>query len=717
MEGLSSLYRKLLPALEGLSPTRARVEAVYNNWLADSGLQEGPANFIHAVVFAHSACENQTPRPDRANNADALRLALTALGTVELAHPCFCAMVGAGLFDHQIRAVEGWLETLENRYPEAHQRLLSESSTLLLGPDEGPRPSISELPDDQQIALGRKVLVAKSLESLAPTESRAFLHAQLQRGTLEAMTVPDDFWSDPGMLLPALLHGRRRMCLIRTFDASGNPTTGTGFLVGPSAVLTNLHVVEAMPDLLDDPTLLEIQFDFSETTALSQAESSVYQPANLWCMARGEIANSGPVEDYWWDDREKREAWLDLVKNQLDFAVIRLKGAPGLQRGWYPLDTARRRRPTGSWALHHPAARAHTLTRGQAKFSMNFGHRIFHTASTVGGSSGGLILDQDGAPMGLHYLALRASHPPDVTNSTEQNEVVNVAIGLREIAQFLEVRGMLAPIAMPAILQPNAGSLDGSRPVFGRSSFFEDLTELWTSQSKRIMRIDLVGEAKELRRAGKTFSADIIKAIFRGPEHHHILFRAGDLKVDAQRMAADALRSFADDLEVPNAPDTTTPAYVRRLVSFIGRAIRERLPNQSVWIVLDDLDKHSLSDASGREFLATLYSQVDEIPNLRIVLIGLPEGLAISGIDAQNEIVSLIKPDDLKALDEKFIAWLKQRGGRDAAIADEGYTFLADIVTSFAEGEAPLEALSDFVGKYVNPAADRMFGPNSEGEL
>lgn len=718
MQDVIDLFEKLGPSLVGLAPTRARLETVYDNWLADGARQDGPANFIHAVVSAHAACADQTPPPDRLGNAGALRLALSALGTAERAHPCFCAMVGAGLFDHQVRVVTQWLEDLSDHYPDAHARLIADSEALLLDPEDGTRLSTLELPEDRQILLGRKVLIARSLECLAPASARAYLHATLQRGTHEAMAVPDDFWSDPGTLLPALMHGRRRICLIKTFDANGDPVTGTGFLVGPSAVLTNLHVVEAMTDHLDDPTLLEIQFDFSETTALAQAESSVYLPPADWCIARGEIADPGPEnDDYWWDDWDKRKTWLGLVQDQLDFAIIRLNGAPGLQRGWYPLDPKRRRRPSGSWALHHPAAREHTLTRGQVKFAADFGHRVFHTASTVGGSSGGLILDQDGAPMALHYLALNASAPPDAARPNEVNEVLNVAIGLREIAQRLEAQGKLAALASPGILRPNAGCIDGVRPVFGRSQFFADLTELWTSETKRIMRVDLVGDAAQLRRAGKTFSAEIIKSMFRGPEHHHMLFRAGDLKVDAQRMASDALRTFADDMlgELSDPPDTTTPAYVRRLVSIVGRAIRERLSNQSVWIVLDDLDKHSLSDASGREFLATLYNQVEEIPNLRIVLIGLPEGTVISGIDSQNEIVTRIMPDDLQGLDQKFIEWLKERGGRDAAIADDGYAFLADVITSYAVGDAPLEALSEFVGKHVAPAADRMFGADHNG--
>ena len=721
MSNAAALYQKLQPVLDGLSPTRARVEAVFNNWRTDSVATDGPANFIHAVMSTYDDFAGLDPAPNRATSRDALGLALASLETVEKAHPCFCAMVGAGLFDHQLRPVAPWLKDLARLDAETHDRLLAESAALLSDPDDNFRLDLAELSEPHHIQLGRKILIARSLFCLAPADARKFLHATLQRSTQEAMTVPDDFFSDPGTLLPALLHGRRRMCLIRTFDQNGDPTTGTGFLIGPSAVLTNLHVVSALPDHIeraehiDDEKLL-IQFDFSETTALAQADSSVYLPVSDWCLAKGELTDLGPDIGYWWDDQAQRQTWLNAVKTKLDYAVVKLSGAPGLQRGWYTLSTARRRRPTGSWALHHPASREHTLTRGQVKYTVDFGHRMFHTASTTGGSSGGLILDQDGDPMGLHYLALDARRPPDEANPNEKNEVLNVAIGLREIAQALEEDGKVEAISTPSVLKPAVGCIDGDLPVFGRASFFDALTEFWTSKTKRIMRVDLVGDATQLRRAGKTFSKDIIKSMFRGPEHHHMVFRAGDLKVDAQRMAADALATFADDLvkDLPDAPDTTTPAYVRRLVSFVGRAISERLPNHSVWVVLDDLDKHNLSDASGREFLATLYNQVDEIPNLRIVLIGLPEGLAISGIEAENEIVTQIMPQDLTELDQKFITWLKEHSGGNAVMLDEGYAFLANIVTSYAVGTAPLEALSEFVSKHVIPVIER--GSGSAGQ-
>lgn len=710
MTAQAALYQALGPLVDGLSPTRARLRDLFDDWLADSGIRDAPSGFVHAVMAAAEACHaaDLSPRPE--DSTDALRLALAALGKTDHAYASFCAMVAAGLFDHGIDARPATLEALSRDFPSAYDALRTNDPDVF---DLVQGQGDDALDKAEARALARKILTARALACIPPEAPKRMLtHATEQRATHEALTAPDDFWSDPGTLLPALLLGRRRLCLIRTFDENGEPTTGTGFLVGPSAVLTNWHVVQGVGDRLDNPDDLLLQFDFSETTAMFEAEGSTFAAQEDWCIARGQLADKGPDEAFWWDDTTKRKAWLDLVKDQLDFAIIRLDGAPGLQRGWYPLSTARRRRPSGSWALHHPSARQHTITRGQVKHTRDFGHRIFHTASTVGGSSGGLILDQDGEPMGLHYLALEAGQTPDPAIPAQKNEVLNVAIGLREIAEALEADGTLASLTNPGALRPRAGCVDRVRPIFGREALFSALTELWTSERKRILRVDLTDEVRALQRPGKSFTSEILRGIFRGPEHHHILFRAGDLKVDARRVAQDALRSFAEDLvdAVPETQDTTTPAYVRRLVSFMAQSVRERLPGKAIWVVLDDLEKHDLSDASGREFLSSLYAQIDQMPNLRIVLIGLPQGLEISGIQLENVLVSHLDTSDLEGLEDKFIRWLKERGGRNATITDEGYRFLAEIVTSTINAPAPLEAMSGFVVKHITPAADRLFG-------
>ncbi len=705
------LYDRLGPVVAGLSPTRARLAALYDGWLSGANGRGAPdhaprpANFIHAVISQADGRPGAAP----ADATCALRLALAALGDAERAQGCFSSLVAAGLFDHQAPELAQVLHDMRGRDPAGISALSDAFPDAALSRGD----AVGRLGASDRQAVWRMVLSLRAHHALRPDDSGEIRSSvRLQRHVrTEAMAAPDDFWTDPGTLLPALIHGRRRLCHIECFPDDGEPRQGTGFLIGPSTVLTNFHVVDGLPDRLEaaNPSAqLEIRFDFSHTTAQMEADSAFVAPHPDWCLARGELSDPGPADrDFWWDDAEARRAWLEVCKDQLDFAVIRLAEAPGLQRGWYALSTARRRRPSGAWALHHPDRREHTVTRGPIKYSAHFDHRLFHAAATAGGSSGGLILDQDGTPLGLHYGACIAGRAPQAQH--ERHQVLNLGIGLRQIAKRLEAEGKLEQVEMPSILRPAKALIGKDRPVFGRADLFRALTELWTSPSKRILRVDLAGEADSLRRKGKSFSGEIVRSLFTGPEHHHIIFRAGDIKVDAAQVAENALNSFAADWAGSTAPrpDTTTPAYVRRLVAEFGRAVSERLSDKAVWVVLDDLDKHDLSDGSGREFLATLYDQVGSVENLRIVLIGLPFGLAISGIAPETEIVTCLDPDDFDDLEAQFIAWMKEHGAGRQRISDDGFRLMSQLVSGMTRDQGGLEPLSDFVAEYVVPALRR----------
>jgi len=661
------IERDLLGRLRGatgdLAFTRAQVQRFYDDWLAGSAFDGAPACFVHAVVSGVDAASHLPNPPHPARDGDALCLALAALGTPDRILQFFGAAVAAGLFDGTTAA--------EAR--AARRRKLTAG---------------------MQAALG--------LEST---------RAVLQHGTREALTAPDALWFDPGDLLPAIILARRRLCRIESTDDNETPVTGSGFLVGPSTVMTNFHVVKHLPETLADGARLRVTFDYSATTGLAGAESSVFPAQPDWRAAMSPLAATGPEEDYWWDDKTKRDAWLAEVAKTLDYAVIRLDGAPGLQRGWYRIDDIPTETPTAVWVLHHPGTEGHTITDGPVRLTKPGGHRIFHLASTAKGSSGGLVLNQEGAPVGLHFMALEANAPPAPNAPNQKNQVLNVAVALSAIARDLTEKALLPKVSEPSGIRPYRGCLDGRRPVFGRESYLRLMERIFRGEPQMLM-VHVESRDPPLFRPGKTFSANIVQALFRPPEHHHIVFRAGDIKVDAYQVAVDTVTTFAADQvgRLPTKPDTTSPAYVRRLVGAVGQIIAERLSNKLVWITLDDLDKHDLSDASGREFLATLYNQIKQMPNLRILLIGLPEGTTIGGMDEADVARSFITERDLDGLATQLTDWLKMRGGRDSQITDQAFSFLAAILTSVADTDAPLAALADFVAEHVSGAADTFFG-------
>lgn len=658
------LYEKLKDPTQGLHPSRRRFAAFYDDWLADRRSQNAPAGFIHAVVSAHAACGARAhppdpAGPDPADNGDAMRLAVAALADKTDAFACLSAALGAGLFDANAKPLTA--------------------------------------------AAFQQKTARKLLETLQEDGPRAILQAT---ATPHAITNDREFWTDLGHLLPAIMFARRRLCLIEAQNDIGGPTVGSGFLVGPSIVLTNLHVVNHLDRTIGayDKDLLIVKFDYSETTSLKNDAASEYTVLDDWMYAEGALGDELRAEtgqDYWWNTDSERKRFMADVAETPDFALIRLDGSPGLQRGWYDIAKASRREPTGVWALHHPLANDQTISRGYVPLNSGRGAaRLFHSASTAIGSSGGLLLNQSGEPTALHYLGLEVTQKVD----GKENSQINLAIPLHHIAERLRKLNLLESLETPHQIGPFKSCIDGRRPVFGRKAFLRHLNDLWTGEI-RIMRIFVSETTRPMIKPGKSFSAEIIRSIFSGPEHHHILFRAGDVKVDAYRVAQDAVRSFAEDLvaDIPERPVTTSPAYVRELVEFFATAIQDRLANKHVWITLDDLDRHDLSDASGREFLAALYGQVAHLPNLRIVLIGLNDTVTIAGMTQRDYISSAITSAELDNLNRDLAIWLQERGFNNYGITPPISELFAEVLISLA-GDAP--TLMDVAGVVTDHVAD-----------
>ncbi|MCB2130426.1 MAG: trypsin-like peptidase domain-containing protein [Rhodobacteraceae bacterium] len=662
---IARLWRQLAPVTAGIGFARSEVAQAYDDWLSDRPAPARPASFAHAVMRGAVA----VPDADPADAGHALALALACL--IEPLDIVFLAS----------SAEAGGLFRRNRTGPSA--------------PADGPA-SVSA-----QVAAALGLRAAR---------------AELQSSTLHKITWPEAVWTDPGNLIPALLTGQRRLCHIRVKDENGTLTgTGTGFLIGPSAVLTNFHVVEGLPDTLDDTSRLELRFDYSETSGLKNADPSRHFADPEWCIAQSPVGPTEPAgaAGAWWNDPAARKTWREAVGASLDYAVIRLATSPGLQRGWFDLgDLGRDDENFGCWVLHHPARSDTTVTGGSLHFSQIGTARLFHSASTVQGSSGGLLLNTFGQPIGLHHMGLSIFDEPErYTDFKVPAEVVNCAVSLKSIAADLKAGGHAATIAAAREPAPFRGCLDGVQPVFGRTHLMRDLGDVFRGE-RPVLRVHASAAAKAVKSPGKSFTIDLVKALFRPPEHHHIVFEAGEIEVDALGQTEAVLNHFAPDLvaTLPRAPDTTTPAFVARLVGHLGEAIRSRLANKTVWLMIDDLDVHSLSDASGREFLATLYSQVATLPNLRIILIGLSPDIAIGGLDPARVIDSAISAADIERADALFLGWLDRRSIASAGLDRKALDVLGRAVASYAGTEAPLAKMAEFVTNYMSKGLDDILG-------
>ena len=656
----------------------------FDAWLAEgraAGRAFRPTSFLHAQFLGRRAGYAGTGPHD---TAGAVALCLLALEEPSTMSELAIAVVAAGLCD-QLQSVS----SLEDRL--AHRRELSREINGLFGRGE----AVAEF--------------AVELERAA---------------NLEAMSDADGTWSDPDALGPAMLLARRRLCRIETVDAKLKKVTGTGFLIGPSAVLTNWHVVSDLPSVLAaEPTAeipLWVRFDYGRSSKLPDGARSVFRASKDWLIASSETGALAPhgrqPDDGWWQDSALRSAWRQGMAGNLDFAVLRVIGAPGLLRGWYDLASAAAVPPTGScFALHHPNGNGRTFTAGSfALPNLTLGARAFHTASTAHGSSGGLIYDDTGRPVALHYLGIGAEDVLSNPKLKVKEDVVNVAIPLTAIAQALA--GVASEIARIEGLTPPRGCLDGRRPVFGREQLLKDLVQLLPETagtgapagpaSPRVLVVR-TPSGSTARKPGKSFTVDILEALLGGPKTHVIRISADQVRAGAEAMARLLLSALppGEDIELPEQA-TTEGAYDQVLVDALRTAIADRWPDGVVWLIIDDLDVHTLTDDGGRRFLSTLYRRVRDIPQLRIALIGL--GVSLDSIAPDDLIESPLDPPE--KLRDLFRDWLMARSSKGAQIPDEVLDMIADSLASFAGSDAPLATLSQFTADHLLDALDKRLG-------
>ena len=194
---------------------------------------------------------------------------------------------------------------------------------------------------------------------------------------------------------------------------------GTGFLVGPEAVLTNTHVARHFIDR-GDPTGLEFRFDFMllGDGQLASAAAPLGPVADDWLIDHSPIHPS--------DDPHTTGAPVnpptppDVPANVLDYALLRVAGQPGKApvggpvapsgsarlRGWLRLGGApfKFADSPSLIVLHHPRGTMLQISLDTDSFAhVNAqGSRVYHRSNTDEGSSGSPCFDLGWNLVALH---------------------------------------------------------------------------------------------------------------------------------------------------------------------------------------------------------------------------------------------------------------------------------------------------------------------------
>jgi hypothetical protein len=301
-------------------------------------------------------------------------------------------------------------------------------------------------------------LISSSRDAV-PDNSRLLAFAQQfglvstgeSRQSLEQTIVKTNSFLDVDQWRASL--GRTEPCVCRVeVGIEGRTIFGTGFLVAPSLVITNYHVVEAV-----------VMGEQGKTTAAGHTAKAgdVVVRFDYKRLAGGDVVNEGVeyrLDEDWLatsspvSSADGKGAGGALPgEDELDFALLRLRDPPGdepiggrgedgaVKRGWIELSAAEHQLVPDSplFILQHPKAAPLKLALDtQAVISINAnGTRVLYRTNTEGGSSGSPCFDQNWTLVALHH-----SGDPEYDGITPPEH--NRGIPIAAIRRLIEARGL-----------------------------------------------------------------------------------------------------------------------------------------------------------------------------------------------------------------------------------------------------------------------------------
>ncbi|MEX5664288.1 trypsin-like peptidase domain-containing protein [Pseudomonas neuropathica] len=403
----------------------------------------------------------------------------------------------------------------------------------------------------------------------------------------------------------------RRVCRV-VVEHAGGTSYGTGFLVGPQAILTAWHVISPLLDAAYNPLegsarQLKVQFDHVGA-AYEILEVKV---AEQWLVAGSRCHPtelSPPLPD---DFQTNPPAGFDQY---LDYAGIRLSKIVGRLRGFYQLDPQHKPHisDTGTQLTlyQHPAGnKMHTAVgHGLKLWPPDHETRLHHTVNALQGSSGGLLVDASYRPVALHQCGMQVG-----------GVSINGAIPTACIAA--NSGSVLGDVLE---LDPVWRTLDHT-PILGRRGFQSAVQDCMLRDKQIIAVVQ-----KPMTPSSKSTTLEILNAMLRDRAQYSIItFTSSEIGNDPRAFAEEVIRrAGADDPAAPALPaigegDTALDAWVRSILfpAFAKRLATGAVPRQ-LWLVIQDLDINPLAPGPMQHFLEQIYRDISEIPMLRIVLLG-----------------------------------------------------------------------------------------------
>lgn len=432
-----------------------------------------------------------------------------------------------------------------------------------------------------------------------------------------------------------------RVCRIVIDDGATAKPIGTGFLVGPSAVMTNYHVVAGAINGTLNPATLRAQFDYRRLSDGSHHAGTFVRFASEWLI---DFAPASAI------DKTAHPIAQEVGPEELDYAVLKLDrpfgNEPvklGPKRGWIDLqEPAQKAKKDGAvYIVQHPnGATMKIAPSPQPVIGYSPAERrVRYRANTFSGSSGSPAFDGNWRILALHH-----SGDPDLMAVAEYNE----GIPITAITQLLAQRGKLATItgvaavAAPVPRNSNFCYIE-SQPFVDRNLLREKLDALSDPETgKRILVV--TGD----RYSGNSHARDHIAR--RG--HEFVDIRLAEYAGHGcEEMAPiDLGEAIAKRMNLPD-PDLKDDRTARWSVNFMHWLASVLDPNRQWWIVIDDFENDGVDvPLPVYEFIELLCNRMgsDPLAKLRLVLISYRRELPQDAKQwAEREVVPEIRDDDL----------------------------------------------------------------------
>lgn len=520
------------------------------------------------------------------------------------------------------------------------------------------------------------------LDEFVSNVSNARLFKAAAGPTIQSIVDPDQLFLHPIQSASAMMQVSRRVCMVR----AGENAQGTGFLVGPQTVLTCWHVIRGSLEVDGTPkpdSGAEITLTFDDVRGRTDARTNpeTYMAAEDWLLASSECHPKEIPTDL--DTPAPGLTNLADAEGKLDFALIRVNGSPGRERGYYKIGS---QEPSEGefFVFQHPN---HMQMRYQSDAEHGFEDsdhpwRYAHKVNTRRGASGGLCLDSKMRVVGLHQ------------SGVEQGNVFNRAVPTAHIAPHIDQKAHLVDPTVDPLQQLRDG-----RPIFEVDAFQRFVWRV-ASGEKTVLWID--GSP----RSGKTFLVDVLEDLLPSDSRLVVRFEAPHIPIDPHAFAEAILSGIgapADRDPLPKLEDaaTTPPAWITdQLFPALINTLKQVAGDNTVWIVIDELSNFHVPNSIIRTFLEQLYAQASERNQYRVVLVGL-DAPTVPGVS-----VAKVADFQTEALSEERVAVYLQRRYTDKQLpfADRvEHERLAQVIMSVSRTKSAdqISHAADFTARHV----------------